>query len=108
MAWYRESLGLAVLLRVEDDRYALLAAGGSRLAILGRDEPAGTNARVTLCFEVTCLDTARSTLAAAGNLTAEPVANPEGFRELTVTDPDGNRLRLFAWTHDRPAERSDL
>ena len=108
VAWYRDVLGLKVLLRVIDDRYALLAAGGSRLAILGRDEPAETNARVTLCFEVTCLDTARSTLAAAGNLTAEPVANPEGFRELIVTDPDGNRLRLFAWTHDRPAERSDL
>lgn len=108
VAWYRGALGLTVLLRVEDDRYALLAAGGSRLAILGRDEPAETNARVTLCFEVTCLDTARNTLAAAGSLTAEPVANPEGFRELIVTDPDGNRLRLFAWTHDRPAQPSDL
>jgi hypothetical protein len=26
-----------------------------------------------------------------------PTAHAEGFRELSLTDPDGNRLRLFAW-----------
>jgi hypothetical protein len=27
----------------------------------------------------------------------EPTIHPEGFHELRVVDPDGNRLRLFAW-----------
>ena len=27
--------------------------------------------------------------------------NPEGFRELVATDPDGNRIRLFVWSAGR-------
>ncbi len=39
--WYRDVLGLTVLLRVVDDQYALLAAGDTRLAIMGRAAPRG-------------------------------------------------------------------
>jgi len=107
VAWYRDALGLEVLLRVIDDRYALLAAGSARLAILGRDEatPPGSrwsqSRRWSLAFEVTDLEAARARLLAAGCVAPKPTANPEGFRELVVADPDGNRIRLFAWTHDR-------
>ena len=104
VAWYRDALGLEVLLRVVDDRYALLAAGSERLAILGRDEAPPESRRWSLAFEVTDLEAARERLAAAGCAAPEPAANPEGFGEFVATDPDGNRIRLFAWTHDRSRE----
>ena len=104
VAWYRDALGLRVLLRVVDDRYALLAAGSARLAILGRDDAVPESRRWSLAFEVTDLETVRARLVAAGCTAPEPVANPEGFREFVVTDPDGNRIRLFAWNHDHPQE----
>ena len=104
VAWYRDALGLEVLLRVVDDRYALLAAGSARLAILGRDEAPPESRRWSLAFEVADLEAVRERLVAAGSMSPEPTANPEGFREFVVTDPDGNRIRLFAWTQDRSQE----
>jgi predicted enzyme related to lactoylglutathione lyase len=101
VAWYRDALGLEVLLRVVDDRYALLAAGAARLVILGRDAAPPESRRWSLAFEVDDLEAVRNRLVAAGQEPPLPTANPEGFREFVVADPDGNRVRLFAWTHDR-------
>jgi catechol 2,3-dioxygenase-like lactoylglutathione lyase family enzyme len=101
VAWYRDVLGLELLLRVVDDRYALLAAGPTRLAILGRDRDEPASRRWSLAFEVVDLESARGRLFAAGIDAPAPVANPEGFRELVVSDPDGNRIRLFAWADER-------
>lgn len=98
--WYRTVLGLRVLVRVVDDGYALLAAGDVRLAILARPEPGEASRRWSLGFEVADVDETARRLAAAGTEGA-PRSHPEGFRELVVTDPDGNRLRLFTWP--RPA-----
>lgn len=106
VAWYRDVLGLEVLLRVIDDRYALLGAGSARLAILGRDDAVPPGSRWSLAFEVEHLDAVRERLAAAGCEVPEPAANPEGFREFVVADPDGNRVRLFAWIQ-RPVQRPD-
>ena len=100
VAWYRDTLGLEVLLRVVDDRYALLGAGPARLAILGRDETDPASRRWSLGFEVLDLAAVRARLAARGLPAPAALANPEGFRELVVTDPDGNRIRLFAWSDD--------
>jgi predicted enzyme related to lactoylglutathione lyase len=96
--WYRSVLGLTVLVRVVDDGYALLAAGDTRLAIIARGEPGEASRRWSLGFEVADLGAVHARLLAAGADVTAPQVNPEGFRELTVTDPDGNRLRLFAWT----------
>ena len=96
VAWYRDVLGLKVLVRVVDDGYALLAAGDTRLAILARPAAGPASSRWSLGFEVTDLDAVHARLAAHGS-TAAPTVHPEGFRELVVTDPDGNRIRLFAW-----------
>jgi len=101
VAWYREALGLRVLVRVLDDEYALLAAGDTRLAILGRPEPGAASGRWSLGFEVPDLDATAGQLAAAGVAVPAPTTHPEGFRELRLTDPDGNRLRLFAWPPGR-------
>jgi predicted enzyme related to lactoylglutathione lyase len=95
--WYRTVLGLRVLIRVVDDGYALLAAGDTRLAILARKDPPPASDRWSLGFEVPDLDAIHARLCSAAAAATTPTTHPEGFRELTVTDPDGNRLRLFAW-----------
>jgi predicted enzyme related to lactoylglutathione lyase len=100
--WYRSALGLRVLVRGVDDGYALLAAGDTRLAILARPAAAPASPRWSLAFEVDDLDMAHARLVAAGAGATPPAAHPEGFRELTLTDPDGNRLRLFAWAAGHP------
>jgi hypothetical protein len=41
--------------------------------------------------------TLSSRLRMAGAEIQEPPPNPEGFTEIVTHDPDGNRLRLFAW-----------
>ena len=95
--WYRSVLGLRVLVRVVDDGYALLDAGDTRLAILGRDTAGEASGRWSLGFEVADLDAIHARLAAAGAECTPPKQHAEGFREVVATDPDGNRVRLFAW-----------
>lgn len=94
--WYRSVLGLRVLVRVVDDGYALLEAGATRLAILARPETAPASHRWSLGFEVADLEAVGRRLTATGTA-ATATAHPEGFRELVVTDPDGNKIRLFTW-----------
>ena len=50
--WYREVLGLRVLVRVMDDGYALLEAGETRLALLKRPSTGEASRRISLAFEV--------------------------------------------------------
>ena len=97
VAWYREVLGLRVLVRVVDDGYALFEAGDTRLAVLQRPAPGEPSGRWSLGFEVADLDEVHARLKAAGAATSDPSVHAEGFRELVIRDPDGNRLRLFAW-----------
>jgi catechol 2,3-dioxygenase-like lactoylglutathione lyase family enzyme len=101
VAWYRDALGLRVLVRVIDDGYALLEAGDTRLAIMGRDTPGEASGRWSLGFEVPDLDHIYRGVGAAA--VGPPETHAEGFRELRVIDPDGNRLRLFSWAQDRTA-----
>ena len=63
--WYRDVLGLKVLLRVVDDHYALLDAGDTRLAIMGRATPGEASGRWSLGFETGDLDAAGHRLGAA-------------------------------------------
>lgn len=95
--WYRTVIGLRVLIRVVDDGYALLSAGDTRLAIIARPEPGEPSRRWSLGFEVADLDEVSARLSGAGADVVPPSVNPEGFREMVVVDPDGNRLRLFTW-----------
>lgn len=95
--WYKQALGMRSLLRVDDDRYALLAAGNSRLAIVGRDVPGASSPRWTLAFEVADLDVAEARLEGAGAEVGPRRLHPEGFTTIATSDPDGNRVRLFNW-----------
>ena len=95
--WYRDVLGLRVLVRVPDEKYALLAAGETRLAILGRDQPGEATRRISLAFEVPDLAPLVERLHATGAQLPPPHTSDEGLREINLVDPDGNRLRLFSW-----------
>jgi predicted enzyme related to lactoylglutathione lyase len=95
--WYRNVLGLRVLVRVVDDGYALFEAGDTRVAILSRENAGAASGRWSLGFEVIDLEATHARLRAADADVLEPKNHPEGFRELVTDDPDGNRLRLFAW-----------
>ncbi|HZT82942.1 MAG TPA: VOC family protein [Gemmataceae bacterium] len=95
VAWYRDVLGLEVLLRVEADRFALLRAGGGRVALKeGQPQPGTT----MLAFEVEDLAAEAGRLAALGVAVESPVTDsPEGYRRVLLRDPDGHRLCLFDW-----------
>ena len=95
--WYRNVLGLRVLVRVVDDGYALFEAGDTRVAILSRENAGAASGRWSLGFEVIDLEATHARLRAADADVVEPKTHPEGFRELVTDDPDGNRLRHFAW-----------
>lgn len=95
--WYKNVIGLRSALRIAEDRYALLVGGGGRLAIVGRDDPGLPSARFTLAFEVADLDAAEARLESAGVEPGPRRLHPEGFTTIAAVDPDGNRVRLFAW-----------
>src|SRR5262245_19320207 len=50
--WYREALGMRVLVRAVDDGYALFEAGETRLALLGRKTAGEASPRWSCGFEV--------------------------------------------------------
>ncbi len=99
--WYREIIGLRVLVRVMDDGYALLEAGDTRLALLARPSPGEPSRRISLAFEVSDVRQICARLLANGSLVTHPKRDPEGLREANTFDPDGNRVRLFSWPHGR-------
>ena len=107
--WYREAIGLRVLLRVEEDHYALLAAGSTRIAIAEarREERAAEATSVDrLIFEPDDFDAA---VARIEQMTGEQPAvrrEAEGFWQCATTDPDGRKVRLIRWP-DQKGPRPD-
>lgn len=91
--WYPKVLGARTLVRVVDDRYALLELGGLRIALLGRDGELPDVGRISLALEVD--DLARF-LAMPGS-SGQIARDSEGLDHLRLTDPDGNPIRLFCW-----------
>lgn len=96
VAWYRTALGLKVLLRVEEDGYALLDAGPLKLA-LKRAEAAGPPSALLL-FEVADLDAQRQRLLALGvTEQGPPMDSGENHRRWTFTGFEGQRVCLYEW-----------
>jgi catechol 2,3-dioxygenase-like lactoylglutathione lyase family enzyme len=97
VAWYRDRLGLSVELLDEPNQYALLAAGGGRVALkAGTPTPGGTK----LVFHVPDLD---AELARVGVAPAGPVrVSAEGYRSARLADPDGHGVELFEWAAAGP------
>ncbi|MGE3408336.1 MAG: VOC family protein [Pirellulales bacterium] len=100
LRWYSISLGLPVLLRSEEGQYALLAAGETKLTLLGRDKVDLPSGRWSLAFEVSNLPRVLQELIKAESRPSQPRVDPEGYAEFTVKDPDGNRVRVFQWVDE--------
>jgi catechol 2,3-dioxygenase-like lactoylglutathione lyase family enzyme len=93
--WYRNVLGLQLVMRVDADRFALFRAGPTRLALKAGEPRPGTT---LLTFEVRNLAAQLERLAAHGVAPEGTVkASPEGYRRALLRDPDGYRLSLFEW-----------
>ena len=98
--WYIDTLGLPPLLLDAAHEFALLSAGGGRVALQGVKEAhlAPARNRVRLVFQVADLDRERSRLIDGGVAVGEPIENQEeGYREIRFQDPEGYSLRFFAW-----------
>lgn len=93
VSWYRDVLGLPVLLVDEEGRFALLDAGPGHVAI---KEGGGARGAVRLVFRVKDVENERARLRALGVAVGEVVVNPsEGYREVRLDDPEGTPIRLF-------------
>jgi catechol 2,3-dioxygenase-like lactoylglutathione lyase family enzyme len=92
LAWYRDVLGLKVLMSVESDSFALLDAGGGRIALKAGEPGSG----VLLAFVVDNLD---EWVAKLGERIQGPITtSAEGYRRARLLDPDGHEIILFEWT----------
>ena len=99
-AWLERALGAERLAVYEDDDgrvvHAELRIGES--TIMGGDEMAGANATPAgvsvLYVVVDDADAAYERARSAGADVTEPVDQDYGSRDVTVTDPDGNRWSL--------------
>lgn len=98
--WYRDAIGLPLLLKSDENRYALLQAGDSKLTILGRERVADGSQRWSLAFEVNNLPDVLRRMVSLGSRPTEPRVDTEGYAEFTVNDPDGNRVRVFQWVDE--------
>ena len=95
VAWYSELLALKVELRAERDRFALLRAGSTCLALKAGQPQPGT---VLLAFEVDDLPDAVERLQARGVVVEETIqTSHEGYRRAVIRDLDGYRICLFDW-----------
>ena len=93
--WYRDVLGLPVLMADPATGFALFGGEGGRLAVrAGVPSPGG----VALHVEVPDLAAELSRLAGLGVAPDGPVkASAEGYRRAVVRDPDGYAVVLFEW-----------
>ena len=93
--WYRKVLGLREVMRDGADAFALLSAGGARLA-LKRGTP--SDGGVLLAFEVADLDAWVRELGGKGvSLEDSPRASDEGYRRARLRDADGYGVSVFEW-----------
>ncbi len=100
--FYETILGLARLPTMRPERFALLATGGSQLA-LKRGVP--TPGSVLIHFEVEDL---RATLARLAGFGLVPECESkdnteEKYRRILVRDLDGYRLCFYQWIMDESA-----
>ncbi len=97
LAWYRNVLELRCLVRIPEDGYALLTDGQCRLALLSSLRPGPATPRWSFAMEVADLPRAERLLRESQTSYNSPKDSDEGFSQITTTDPDGNKIRLFAW-----------
>lgn len=93
--WYRDMLGLELLMADAQGKFALMSAGSCRLALKrGRSKPGV----VRLHFQIGDLDGEILRLRNLGLTVSEVKASDEGYRRVLVEDPAGYEVALFEWT----------
>jgi catechol 2,3-dioxygenase-like lactoylglutathione lyase family enzyme len=108
LAFYRDTLGLAVEAVYDDPPYASLVAAGTRISLAEQGHPAEDRPGVEmappadrsrlaaiLVLEVAdCLAAYRELSAAGVPFLAEPYSPPWGGHRCFAVDPDGNLIEL--------------
>jgi catechol 2,3-dioxygenase-like lactoylglutathione lyase family enzyme len=96
VAWYRDVLGLPLLLLDEAGRFALLGGDAGRVALKAGTPQPGS---VRLAFRVDDLDAELTRLAAYGvTPDGPPKASAERYTRALLRDPEGHQLCLFAFS----------
>ena len=96
--WYVEVLGLRLVLEDVENRFALLEAGASRLALRGGADVVTPCQRLRLVFRVDDVDAARERLLRRGVDVGPAVDNPrEPYRSVALHDLEGTPITLFSW-----------
>ncbi len=97
VAWYREVLGLKVVLLDEERCFALLEGGGGRLSLKGSTAENASKG-VRLVFRVDNVAATRAWLASRGESVSPLQENErEGYREVRSHDPEGTLLTFYEW-----------
>lgn len=98
LAWYRDALGLTVVLLDEPTQFALLrGAGSGQLALKGGSSVPNPEAVRLHLFQPNLHDTLER-LNRLGIQPSGPLrVSEEGYRSATLRDPDGYRVYLFEW-----------
>ena len=102
--WYRDALGMNLALIDEPNQFALLrGTGNGQLALKGGSgQP--SPAAVRLHFFQPNLDEMLLRLSQKGILPdGPPRLSHEGYRSVTLSDPDGYRVYLFEWVCATPS-----
>ena len=101
LAWYRDRLGLTLIMLDEPKQFALFDAGTLRLSLkAGTPTPGG----IRLFFEVQDLPEMLTRLIASGVAITSPMkSSPEGYRRAFTTDPDGYAIGFFDWDKSAPS-----
>lgn len=99
--WYTEKLGLKLLYREDDDQWCQLTfpEGGTNLALLGNSKEIekGSN-RCLPDILVDNLDQTVKELKTKGvKFKGDIRGGDEGFRIISLQDPEGNELQLYEW-----------
>ena len=94
--WYQDVLGLTPITLQPEHRYGWLDAGAVRLGINGTHEPAQSEGRIGIEFEVKNMREEMARLEALGCEFFD-VQNDEedGYRMASFRDPEGNRISIY-------------
>lgn len=96
--WYVEVMGLRLVLEDVAHQFALLGAGGSRLALKAGGGRGGVTPTVRLVFRVNNVEAERERLIARGVDVGPTVENrAEAYQSVTLADCDGTPITLFSW-----------
>lgn len=105
LSWYRDGLGLPVLLLDAERQFALLGNEKGRLALKKGIPQVGS---IRLYLQVNHLDAWLIHAAAQGIVPNQPPkTSDEGYRRIFLQDPDGYTIGLFEWLPPNAPDGND-